>query len=179
MSQHVSQNVSQNPGHPKTPGMYVSTRSQKAEVSQRRPKLCPIKIPKTMGSQSVPKVILNPLPKSTVSQTCPKQTFSNNDVQSDTVSPCGPRGSNSNVVQPSRNNDGIACTNRAFNNSTSAKCYCGKLQETSFTTSGLPKTIFSNMSQIVPSTSHTLPKACLKTSFWDAFGTPLGHFSFH
>jgi hypothetical protein len=74
MSQHVSQNVSQNPGHPKAPGMYVSNRSQKAEVSQRRPKLCPIKIPKIMGSQGVPKVILNPLPKSTVSQTCPKQT---------------------------------------------------------------------------------------------------------
>jgi hypothetical protein len=74
MSQHVSQTVSQNPGHPKAPGMYVSNRSQKAEVSQRRPKLCLIEIPKIMGSQGVPKVILNPLPISTVSQTCPKQT---------------------------------------------------------------------------------------------------------
>jgi hypothetical protein len=73
MSQHVSQNVSQNTGHPKGPGMYVSNRSQNAEVSQRRPKVCPIKFPKIMGSQGVPKVILNPLPKSTVSQTCPKQ----------------------------------------------------------------------------------------------------------
>jgi hypothetical protein len=74
MSQHVSQNVSQNPGHPKAPGMSVSNRSQEAEASQRRPKLCPIKIPKIMGAQGVPKVILNPLPKSTVSHTCHKQT---------------------------------------------------------------------------------------------------------
>ncbi len=74
MSHRVSQNVSQNPGHPKAPGMYVSNRSQKAEVSQRRPKLCPIKIPKLWVPKASQKVILNPLPKSTVSQTCPKQT---------------------------------------------------------------------------------------------------------
>ncbi len=46
MSQHVSQNVSQNTGHPKAPGMYVSNRSQNPEVSQRRPKVVPLKIPK-------------------------------------------------------------------------------------------------------------------------------------
>jgi hypothetical protein len=50
----------------------------------------------------------------------------NNDVQSDTVSRCGPRGLYSNTVQRSRNNDGIACTHRAFNNTARANCYCGR-----------------------------------------------------
>ena len=63
--------------------------------------------------------------------------FSNNDVQSDTVSPCGPRGSNSNVVQRSSNNDGNACTNHAVNNIASAECYCGKLYGTYVENSGV------------------------------------------
>ena len=67
-------------------------------------------------NQRFPKHVPNRLPR--VSQT---MTYSH------TVSPGGPRGSNSNVVQRSRNNDGIACTTRAVNNTASAKCYCGKL----------------------------------------------------
>jgi hypothetical protein len=153
MSQHVSQNVSQNPGHPKAPGMYVSNRSQKAEVSQRRPKLCPIKIPKSYGFPRRPKGHSQPPPKINGITNMSQSDFSNNDVQSDTVSPCGPRGSNSNVVQRSSNNDGNACKNHAFNSIASAKCYCGKLYGTYVENSGVGGS--------VPVWGHWKARACL------------------
>jgi hypothetical protein len=127
MSHHVSQPVLKIFQLPKLLGMYVSNRAQKADASQGCLNVS-LQNSRNYGFPGRLKGQSQPPPKLTVSQTCPKQTsqgVSNNDVQSDTVSPCGPRGSNSNVVQRSPNNDGSACTNRAFNNTARASIIVG------------------------------------------------------
>jgi hypothetical protein len=105
----------------------MSQTCPKRQTFQSCPKLCLKGIPKIVGSQSVPELAPKPFPKpffpKHVTSALPKDV-PNNDVQSDTVSRSGPRGSNSNMVQRSRNNNGIACTHRAFNNTARAKYYC-------------------------------------------------------
>jgi hypothetical protein len=87
------------------------TLSQRNSQNRGFPK-CP-----RVSSQALPKTLLSQTCHKRTSQRCPKQ-------RRPVVSRSGPRGSNSNMVQRSRNNNGIACTHRAFSNTARAKYYC-------------------------------------------------------
>jgi hypothetical protein len=120
--------MSQNPPVPKALGELCPKRVSKGRVSQRCPIIYLKEVPKVLCSQGVPMFIPKPFPNPWFPKHVPNKLLKdvpNNDVQSDTVSRCEPRGLHSNMGQPSRNNDGIACTHRAFNNTARANYYCG------------------------------------------------------